>query len=963
MKKCFFAVLLLTTSFAVSAYEPITHQELSREALTKSVLANPNFLATLGLQPKALNDNGYNLFPTSEGGKQSILEVIKFGADWEDGRGEKIQSTRHFFNPLNGEALSAGPYILPTFPYYISRISGIRSPDWALEDVTYDAGNLGLPQRFSYRFGRQYFYDALTLSAKADRDNKWGLTFQTLGHVIHHIQDMAQPQHTRNDFHCDNLYCEGTGLLGGVKPSFEKWTLNNENTRQYSGYEPVYTKEATNGFKKPRDFWIGGGKGVAEFSNRNFFTAGTNVGVAGFPSPQVTTGSAQKIDVAIICDDAVQSGRIACPANLRGNMTFFATNVSDNLRTNQSGSNPRATSRSIFDVDLKKRFLGLEAYSVNRFTYDATNDFTLKRAVGYSAGMINYFFRGEIDMVANPEIANGYRIKNRGTEPMNGRFALYYDDKEGKRQLVRDVSGKEMVWKTREIQGGPIEAGQSMDIVAEFTAPADAEVQDEYTLVFDGDIGEEKATGNNVGAVTAKRLKAVPYQGTLYLAGLDAANNLIMLKVDSTGTSEVAASGSHPLYYAVEGFYNPRTNITSYSGMSGARGHLTRQVEFVEGLNGMRYRTRAVSLRRSGFWAYTYGGAYSYVQGVDVNGASTLVAADSISWVAYSSDKAIGSFKFRLRYETGDITYVRSVEMADKSVIQSSGSVALPAGISASHLHYVAQNGHLIISPDGLRIGEFETATSASYGDWVSGGTNSVVSYQTLVINLAAEPTMTKEISHTATNASTTKHPKPLCSQCVEESSKFVERFAIGYFAGESRFSTETSVGTHLVGGSGGLSTGGRCTHGDSTQFDTGQVETKTELGGDSFSNTYSEIPKSKNFHRISDYCVDAYGTVISSSQSITYQSDVEDPYNKGKRSRVFPNHRLADSIYSVDGHGAYFRGISLLGGAIYDASPIGEVFIATPDMQVVIHEPVAGGMKKIVIPSNIVKLLAATWL
>lgn len=38
-----------------------------------------------------------------------------------------------------------------------------------------------------------YFHVALTMEEEEDRREQFGLLFRSLGHVIHHIQDMAQP--------------------------------------------------------------------------------------------------------------------------------------------------------------------------------------------------------------------------------------------------------------------------------------------------------------------------------------------------------------------------------------------------------------------------------------------------------------------------------------------------------------------------------------------------------------------------------------------------------------------------------------------------------------------------------------------------------------------------------------------------------------------------------------------------
>ena len=143
MKKHIVAVALTLFSITGNTFERVTHQDLSAKAAKTSALATPSFLARHGLETKSLDEAGFNLFKTSEGGAaQSILNLIKFGADWEDGRGEILQSPKHFFNPLNGEPLSAGPFVIPVSPYYIPRIFGIPSPDWALEDNGKTYGDL-----------------------------------------------------------------------------------------------------------------------------------------------------------------------------------------------------------------------------------------------------------------------------------------------------------------------------------------------------------------------------------------------------------------------------------------------------------------------------------------------------------------------------------------------------------------------------------------------------------------------------------------------------------------------------------------------------------------------------------------------------------------------------------------------------------------------------------------------------
>ena len=64
------------------------------------------------------------------------------------------------------------------------------------------AGGTGPKEnRFSLLDARDYQYKSLTAPAKVTRDENTALLFNVLGQVLHLLEDMAQPQHTRNDPH------------------------------------------------------------------------------------------------------------------------------------------------------------------------------------------------------------------------------------------------------------------------------------------------------------------------------------------------------------------------------------------------------------------------------------------------------------------------------------------------------------------------------------------------------------------------------------------------------------------------------------------------------------------------------------------------------------------------------------------------------------------------------------------
>ena len=174
-KVCFSSVLLFL-SIHVSAYEIETHAQLSKAAVEASrVTLDPSLLKDLGVDPT-------QKFTNSKGDKLLIPDLFRDGARFED---NFPRSANHFFDPFNGQGLSVKGIVI-----------GSPSPDWALEDKGEIIGGPVLRgQEFSYRDARFFFYMALKRPTKDERERNFGMTFQTLGQVIHHVQDMAQPQH------------------------------------------------------------------------------------------------------------------------------------------------------------------------------------------------------------------------------------------------------------------------------------------------------------------------------------------------------------------------------------------------------------------------------------------------------------------------------------------------------------------------------------------------------------------------------------------------------------------------------------------------------------------------------------------------------------------------------------------------------------------------------------------------
>ena len=988
---------LLTKS--ALAYDVITHEELSKEAYSASNLQiDPKLLIGLG---KKGSDN----FPNSNGTPSSIVQLFKDGANFED---NFPRSTNHFFNPYNGQALS---------------LSGVQvgnpSPDWALEDKGQIVGGLVLGgQEFSYRDGRSYFYLALTSSSSVERDKRWGQMFQTLGQVIHHVQDMAQPQHVRNDQHlelrqsAEIISCVvapaacATYLTIKSPSAYEAYTTSRNAQLQYSGYAPVYSQSDRQTFNTPRKFWHTedqtpfAGKGLAEFTNQNFVSAGTNFDASGMFAMPIK-GNAIELDIK----------QLLTNTTLNGTLTFWGSTVKDNY-TKEVINNPFASTQSIFDADLKKKEKK-PVYSLNRFNYDAANALLIPRAVGYSAGMINYFFRGEIDLVPDPVNAGNVVLKNLGPEDMKGTFTLYYDAVDGNRYPVAgDAPGK--TWTARTIA-----ANGQLDNLS-FIPPANPapEKAGEYMLVFNGDMGEEKAVNGSVGAVVAK-LVSTPNNGTLYIAGQDSAGAVRYFKVDRSGVALLQSNE-----------FNPFAFVRSFTD----RVYHYKQAEVTSAPGGaLAYRT--VSLTgRVGFG----GNNFSYVRLPGEDAFSTFY--DDITWVAKSPDPAVGSFVLSLGDprrlgKQATLFYMRHFINAQGQPEQTSGMLRLPdlSGNGVFDYSYFGL-GLMMVSGDGTTIYPLGTTSSRPHGIRITlGATPSAALFDLPQgkSSVTSKPSFSNStqigectLSYLANDyiggpliPTTSSFPRRRDEVLRADSERLSSTIAIIDFIGGELLTFETRVMSRELD----HSVTETCVAG-AVDWSGPSAQVKVNL---QFSVEREKISKIVTDHvfangtlqNVSDlqgvfpreegitckfntlaggagpeplvrgpfsfplvllesyasfsYSYNGFGPCPNASTNVISGADVGAP--KRAPFRVLSD-RAIDAVYREGVRNAAgqwgsvlkFRDITLDNGFLADASPIGEVFLATPDLSVIIHEPKPGNMPVLtrgLIPSGIVKLLAAVWM
>jgi hypothetical protein len=494
--------ILLTALFAFSeqvlAYKTETHGQLARMSATGSSLYQS--IQHFGFSPS-------QTFPNAFGEPMTPINLMSFGAHFEDGCGEIGTATQcgqdssypngenavnHFYDPQRGgEGL----------PMCTKNVAS--SADWSLEDrgqvgaQAFCAGIVSTnPQQYSYEDGIGYFRQALTASSQGTRNSAAGRMFQTFGHIAHHLHDMAQPQHVREDKHCDTLACM---VIGQYQPSvlesvaaksdvidqcIRPW-VNNRHT--IYGDAPVFASHS------PRYYWnTTDGKGMAEFTAENFVSVGTNFegdinhpqSTHYEPNPDFSDPKwrTEVVDIKDMLSTTCLKAANPQYNELEGKLTFITHDITDPYN-NKDYNDLKISTYSIFTDDLQQKnevFPDSEIFtpifSMNPFNYEDIYRVTLPRTVEWIDGLINYFFRGKLGVTVNDKTIT---VQNTSGMNMDGHLSIYYDDTNHNRSPLTTTSASLANNQTKSIT------------ITDIPTPS-AGFNGKYIAVFDGDIGVYK---------------------------------------------------------------------------------------------------------------------------------------------------------------------------------------------------------------------------------------------------------------------------------------------------------------------------------------------------------------------------------------------------------------------------------------------------------------------------------------
>ena len=406
------------------------------------------------------------------------------------------RSFNHFYDPLTRNGLS-------NIPIEDGMQVGLDSFTWGstLSCQGYNfvgvlwciARNMNTHNQWSWKNARAYEWAGLTQKFHSDRQSDMEAAFRAVGQVAHLLEDTSQPQHVRNEQHLEQLcpseleqYGKDHYLTLNYSASMLDWfgcgfTKLEDfwNRRLYNGTTsaPLVADAANNNPQYAQRL------GLAEFANGNFlgeshsfreYSKPGAIDYYPFPSRDWSTDYQQvKANPSLGLDTITF-------ANGHTGRGIYVTKVDDGVgvqhlaRINFLAAKGmgvtwgrRRASTTIYDPNVEKDY----------------HDILIPKAVSYTAGLVDYFFRGKISatLTSWDEETYSFSVQNCSVQNMSGSgFHLYYDDSGGNRTEITQVTDPNFSLTY------PDTLAPNATIEGTFTPPS---VAVRYVVVYQGTFG------------------------------------------------------------------------------------------------------------------------------------------------------------------------------------------------------------------------------------------------------------------------------------------------------------------------------------------------------------------------------------------------------------------------------------------------------------------------------------------
>ena len=275
-------------------------------------------------------------------------------------------------------------------------------------------GSISETNGSSWQGARRSYFQSLTSTAQEARDLLLAETFLTLGQLMHLVADASVPAHVRNDSHI-------FPLIDKPRRNFESWTQHNLGKLNLSPHpvdsrlfqlavanplapEPIsalWDLEVYDGSNV--EVTVGGPIGLAEYTNANFFSEDTVFKAYPHPSPEETDLG----DIDWSCPQLVEAedGKV-------DRRIYIRKLVGERLEP--------LLAIGYFYRDICN--WGCVYYPhFDDVVFASYASRLVPRAVGYSRALLDYFFRGEIEISAPP---SGVYGQSQGGEGGFGEVRL-----------------------------------------------------------------------------------------------------------------------------------------------------------------------------------------------------------------------------------------------------------------------------------------------------------------------------------------------------------------------------------------------------------------------------------------------------------------------------------------------------------------------------------------------------------
>ena len=469
-----------------AAYDVETHRVLAERATDISSLAGVLELE-LGLKEGL----------RTEFLGRSVQRWIQDGARFEDEPFRRVLN--HFHNPLkpwNQAGLRVGFQLGQSSVLWQQNSNQDSSSVFVPLPLKTGGGN------WSWQDARRHYLNALVRPRKEDRQNEPGRdtafadTFRALGQVTHLVQDATVPAHVRNDPHLSFRILD---VPIPVNPDwYEDWAeRNRDKVSKFINLEPVkppisifrptgdsqvpvpIARLIDNDKFQDGDFSVllNPDLGTAEYTNGNFLSRNRIFG--SFTLPRT---SSLDFDNPIVKPVGTKWRRYFSKVREGEAVEHFVAESMLFRSLRIASTAPPPSGGWMMDDRIQEDYASK----------------LLPRAVGYSAGLLDYFFRGklDVDLVEDPDNPSIVQLRGTNASPEKldgGKLTIYADDADGNRnQATSDLT----------IVAEP---GQGVES-AFFVAPENTE---RYVAVYKGKLGEERPEGTFPGAVIGKVLGGV----------------------------------------------------------------------------------------------------------------------------------------------------------------------------------------------------------------------------------------------------------------------------------------------------------------------------------------------------------------------------------------------------------------------------------------------------------------------